>query len=316
MVHYSGIWPALVTPLTAEGQVNVPVTEKLINDLIVAGISGLYVCGGTGEGVLLAPAIRRSMAEITLGIVSGRVPVMVHIGAINTEIAVGLAQHATLIGADAISSVPPFYYSVPFSATLAHYQAILHAADNVPLYVYYIPGATGNLMTPEQLLEICALDGVAGFKYTSQDLFALTRIMAMRDPDKVNVFSGPDELFLPCLALGADGAIGTTYNFMPRLYIDIYESYLHGQVQQACQLQLVATTIITKLLPLGAIAATKALLSMLGYPVGFPVPPLPRIEGKLADELRSQLEEAGLFRMVKRPAIYGPAGDSVCGRLA
>ncbi len=315
MVHYSGIWPALVTPLGPDGQVNVAAAEKLINDLIATGISGLYVCGGTGEGVLLAPEVRRSMAEVVLGVVSGRVPVMVHIGAINTETAVGLAQHASLVGADAISSVPPFYYSVPFSATLTHYQAILSAA-NIPLYVYYIPGATGNPMTPEQLLEICALDGVAGFKYTSQDLFALTRIMAMRDPDKVNILSGPDELFLPCLALGADGAVGTTYNFMPRLYIDIMGSYLHGKVEEARKLQLIATTIITKLLPLGAIAATKALLPLLGYQVGFGVPPLPRIEGKQVEVLRAQLEEAGLFRMVKRAAEYGPAGDPLCGRLA
>ncbi|MHB9034384.1 MAG: dihydrodipicolinate synthase family protein [Anaerolineae bacterium] len=315
MVHYSGIWPALVTPLTAEGQVNVAVAEKLVNDLVACGISGLYVCGGTGEGVLLDPAVRRSMAEVALGASSGRVPVMVHIGAINTETAVGLAQHASLIGADAISAVPPFYYSVPFSATIAHYRAILNAA-NVPLYVYYIPGATGNPMTPEQLLELCALDGVAGFKYTSQDLFAFTRIMAMRDPEKVNVLSGPDELFLPCLALGADGAIGTTYNFMPRLYIDIMGSYQHGEVSEARQLQLIATTIITKLLPLGAIAATKALLPLLGYQVGYGVPPLPRIEGNQVDELREQLDQAGLFRMLKREAKYGPAGDPMRGRLA
>lgn len=315
MVHYSGIWPALVTPLTANGEVNTPVVEQLVNDLIAAGISGLYVCGGTGEGVLLAPSVRRTMAEVALGAAAGRVPVMVHIGAINTEVAVGLAQHASLIGADAISAVPPFYYSVPFSAIKAHYQTITRASS-VPLYVYYIPGATGNALTPEQLLEICMLDGISGFKYTSQDLFSLTRIMAMRDPARVNIFSGPDELFLPCLSLGVDGAVGTTYNFMPRLYIDIMESYLHGEFLEARQLQLIATTIITKLLPLGAIAATKALLPMLGYQVGHGVPPLPRIEGEAAHQLRVELERAGLWEMLKREAKYGPAGDPMCGKLA
>lgn len=315
MVHYGGIWPALVTPLTTSGDVNTPVVERLVNDLIAAGISGLYVCGGTGEGVLLAPAVRRAMAEVALGAASGRVPVMVHIGAINTETAVGLAQHASLIGADAISSVPPFYYSVPFSAVKAHYQAITRASG-VPLYVYYIPGATGNALAPEQLLEICMMDGIAGFKYTSQDLFSLTRIMAMRDPARVNVFSGPDELFLPCLSLGVDGAVGTTYNFMPRLYIDIMESYLHGEFLEARHLQLIATTIITKLLPLGAIAATKALLPMLGYEVGFGVPPLPRIEGDAVQQLRSELERAGLWQMLKRESRYGPAGDPMRGKLA
>lgn len=315
MVKYSGIWPALVTPLSADGRVNVAVTESLVHDLIATGISGLYVCGGTGEGILLSPTVRREMAEVVLGAVSGRVPVIVHIGAINTETAVELAQHASLVGADAISAVPPFYYSVPFKAVVTHYQTILEAA-RVPLYVYYIPGATGTPLSPEQLLELCALDGVAGFKYTSQDLFSLTRILAMRDPDKVNVLSGPDELFLPCLALGVDGAIGTTYNFMPRLYIDIMQCYLHGEFLEARRLQHVATSIINTLLPLGAIAATKALLPFLGYQVGFGVPPLPRIEGAEAQLLYDNLERVGLVEMMKRNALYGPAGDPMRGKLA
>jgi N-acetylneuraminate lyase len=315
MEIYRGIWPALVTPLTREGRVNIPVTEALINDLIAAGISGLYVCGGTGEGVLLSPAVRREMAEVALGVVSGRIPVMVHIGAINTETAVELAQHASLVGADAISAVPPFYYSVPFAATLTHYRTILSAAP-VPLYVYYIPSATGNPFSAEQLLELCALDGVAGFKYSSQDLYTLTRLLAMRDPDKMNVFSGPDELFLPCLALGADGAIGTTYNFMPRLYIDIMQCYLHGDYLEARRLQHIATGLIHVLLPLGAIAATKALLPFLGYQVGFGVPPLPRIEGAEAQRLHDSLVRAGLDDMLKRNALYGAPGDPIRGKLA
>ncbi|NLV74864.1 MAG: dihydrodipicolinate synthase family protein [Chloroflexi bacterium] len=315
MPHYTGIWPALVTPLTDEHQVNEAATAKLINDLIASGISGLYVCGGTGEGVILLPEVRRTMTEVALGVVAGRVPVIVHVGAVNTDQAVGLAQHASLIGADAISAVPPFYYSVPFSAVKAHYQAITDAAS-VPLYIYYIPGATGTPMAPEQLLELCAMDGVAGFKYTSQDLYSFTRLMAMRDPERVNVFSGPDELFLPCLALGADGAIGTTYNFMPRLYIDIYESYRVGEVEQARKLQWAATQLIHRLLPPGAIAATKVLLHWLGYEVGFCMPPLPRIEGDAAEDLRVQLEAAGLFELVQRKAKHGPAGDPMRGRLA
>ena len=315
MVKYSGIWPALVTPLTSDGRVNVPVTEALINDLIATGISGLYVCGGTGEGILLSPTVRREMVEVALGAVSGRVPVIIHIGAINTETAVELAQHASLVGADAISAVPPFYYSVPFSATVTHYRTILNAA-RMPLYVYYIPTATGTPLSPEQLLELCALDGVAGFKYTSQDLYSLTRVLAMRDPEKVNVFSGPDELFLPCLALGVDGAIGTTYNFMPRLYIDIMQCFLHGEFLEARRLQHIATTIISTLLPLGAIAATKALLLFLGYQVGFGVPPLPRIEGAEAQRLYDNLERVGLVEMQKRNALYGSVGDPMRGKLA
>jgi N-acetylneuraminate lyase len=140
--------------------------------------------------------------------------------------------------------------------------------------------------------------------------------MAMRDTEKVNVLSGPDELFLSCLSLGADGAIGTTYNFMPRLYIDIRQSYLHGDVQTAQRLMNMASNIITTLFPHGVIPATKALLAMMGFPVGHGVPPMPAVEGQAAACLRSDAERAGLFELVQRPALYGPPGDPMRGKLA
>jgi len=315
MAKYSGIWPALVTPLTAEGRVDVKSTEALIEALLATGIGGLYVCGGTGEGILLSPQVRREMADTAIGIVSGRVPVMVHIGAITTEWAVDLAKEACAAGADALSAIPPFYYAYPFAAILQHYRAIAAVAQ-APLYVYYIPSATGNAMSPEQLLEICALDGVAGFKYTSQDLFYFSRIMAMRDPERVNVLSGPDELFLPCLSLGAEGAIGTTYNFMPRLYIDIRQSYLQGDVRTAQQLMMTASNIITSLIPHGVISATKALLAMMGFPVGHGVAPMPVVQGEQAARLRADAERNGLFEQVHREALYGLPGDPMRGKLA
>lgn len=315
MQKFTGIWPALVTPLTAEGRINVKATEQLVESLLATGIGGLYVCGGTGEGVLLSPEARREMAEAVISIVAGQVPVMVHVGAITTETAIELTRHANLAGADAVSAIPPFYYAYPFRAILEHYRAIANEAD-MPVYIYYIPGSTGASITPEQLLEICALDGVAGFKYTSQDLYYLSRLMILRDTDRVNVLSGPDELFLSCLALGVEGAIGTTYNFMPRLYIDIMQSYLRGDVTTARRLQLAATNLIGKLFPYGVIPATKALLAMLGYSVGHGVPPMPPVEGDDAKKLRQDLEEAGLFGLLRRNALYGPPGDPMRGKLA
>ncbi|MHB1294053.1 MAG: dihydrodipicolinate synthase family protein [Anaerolineae bacterium] len=314
MPAFKGVWPALVTPLTADGQVDVAATEQLIGGLLTTGISGLYVCGGTGEGVLLSPAVRREMAEVAIGAVARQIPVMVHVGSITTEVAIDLAQHASLAGADAVSAIPPFYYGYPFAAVEAHYRAIA-AASSVPSYLYYIPGSTGNAMTLEQLLRLCAIEGVAGLKYTSHDLFLFSRLMNARDPEKVNVLSGPDELFLPCAALGADGAIGTTYNFMPRLFVDIRASLLAGDVQTARSLQFAANRIIDVLIPYGVISATKALLGMLGFPVGMGVPPMPAIDGDVARKLRKELEDAGLWGLVKRSALHGPEGDPGRGHL-
>jgi len=282
MVKLVGICPALVTPLTSEGGVNVKAAERLIESLIAAGVGGLYVCGGTGEWLLLSPTVRRQMAEVAIGAVAERVPVVVHIGAATTEQAVELARHARASGADAISAVPPFYYGYPFTATVEYYRAIA-MASGLPLYIYHIPGATGAALTPD-----------------------LSRLLAMRDPDHVNVVSGPDELFLPCFALGVEGAIGTTYNFMPRLYIDIMQSAIRGELGMARRLQYAANAVIKVLLPYGGIPATKAVLTMMGFDVGYCVPPMPAIDGEVAESLRRDMEVAGLFGLLKRNALYGP----------
>jgi N-acetylneuraminate lyase len=179
-----------------------------------------------------------------------------------------------------------------------------------------VPGATGIAISPEQLLEICAVDGIAGLKYTSHDLLYLARLLALRDPDEVNVFSGPDELFLPCLSLGVEGAIGTTYNFMPRLYIDIMQSFLRGEFATARRLQFAADDIIGVLIKYGVIPATKALLKTLGHDVGFGVPPMPRISGDRAEALRRDLESVGLSGLLRRNSLYGPPEDPMRGKLA
>ena len=315
MDEFTGIWPALVTPLTKNGPVRVEAAERLVESLIAAGAGGIYVCGGTGEGVLLPSHVRCEMAEAAVGAVAGRVPVMVHIGAASTRESVELAQHANFTGADAISAVPPFYYTYSFRDVVSHYRAISSASD-VPLYVYHAPRATGASATPEQLLELCALDGVAGIKYSSHDLHSLSRLLAMRDRSEVNVLSGPDELFLPCLALGVEEAIGTTYNFMPRVFIDVMQSCLRGDLTVARRLQFAANDIIAALVPFGIIPATKALLSMLGHEVGHGVPPMPAVGGDDARRLRRALEEAGLFGLLRRNALYGPPSDPMRGRLA
>ncbi|MFH1085111.1 MAG: dihydrodipicolinate synthase family protein [Chloroflexota bacterium] len=315
MTPFTGVWPALVTPLTAEGEIDAPAAERLIEALIAAGAAGLYVCGGTGEGVLLGSARRRRMAEVAIGAVAGRIPVMVHIGAITTAESVALASHATAAGADAVSAVPPFYFAYPFAAVKEHYRAIA-AASGVPVYLYYIPGATGGAVSVPQLLELCALEGVAGLKYTSQDLYFLSRLLAERDPGRVNVLSGPDELFLPCLSMGVEGCIGTTYNFMPRLYIDIWQTYLRGEVAQARVLQKAGSDVIAVLIRHSVLPATKALLGLLGFPVGHGVLPMPPVVGDALEALRRDLAAVGLWDLVHRPALYGPAGDPMRGTLA
>jgi N-acetylneuraminate lyase len=313
MVWFQGIWPALVTPLATEDSVSEIATESLVASLLQCGVGGIYVAGGTGEGVILPAHVRRQVAEVVVDTVAGRVPVMVHVGALNSEEGLGLARHAQQIGADAVSAVPPFYYSYDLSSIQDHYRRIIDAAQ-LPLYIYHIPATTGTSLEPDQLLDLCQVPGIRGFKYTSHDLAYLSSLLARRDQG-TNILSGPDELLLPCLALGVDGAIGTTYNLMPRLYLDLAHAVQVGNLPLARQLQFQANAIIDALRPFGVIPATKATLDSLGFAVGQASRPLQQLDASRRAELGVALHKAGWTVLLERPRVYD-ADDPMRGQLA
>jgi N-acetylneuraminate lyase len=302
MTRFAGVWPALVTPLTEEDRINVSVTRRLVDHLIGCGIGGLYVCGGTGEGVLLPASERKTMAETVVEQVNGRVPVMVHVGAVATAEAIDLARHAEAAGADAVAAVPPFYYSVGFQAIAEHYELIA-AASSLPLYLYYIPGTTGVTLNAEQMWELCQIPNVRGFKYSAFDMYLLEQILALGRPSTgsgqgtLNVFSGPDQLFAPMLTVGVDGAVGTTYNLLPRHFCRIYQAFQRGDIDEARRLQSQANRVIDVFIKHGALPAVKEMMRMLGFDCGYCRRPLGRLDGDQIAAMRADLDQIGFWEL-------------------
>lgn len=294
-MKFQGIWPALVTPLTEDERINVPVTRRLVDWLIDCGASGFYVCGGTGEGILLSLETRQTMAETVLEQVSGRVPVIVHVGAAATADALLLARHAGQVGADAVAAIPPFYYHIGFQAIKEHYELIA-GASSLPLYLYYIPGATGVNVTAAQMWELCQIPNVRGFKYTSFDLYLLEQILALSD-GMLNVFCGPDQLFAPMLTVGVDGAIGSTYNVLTRHYVRIYDSFHAGDIDEARRLQAVANRVIDVWTAYD-LPAIKEMLRMLGFDCGHCRRPFRRLNATEIERLCVDLARVGFFELV------------------
>jgi N-acetylneuraminate lyase len=310
MTRFTGVWPALVTPLTEQDRINVSATRRLVDHLMGCGVGGLYVCGGTGEGVLLPASERKTMAETVVEQVDGRVPVMVHVGAVATAEAVELARHAEAAGADAVAAVPPFYYNVGFQAIVEHYELIA-AASSLPLYLYYIPGTTGVTLSAEQMWELCQIPNVRGFKYSAFDMYLLEQILALgrpstrsgRDPSTgsgqstLNVFSGPDQLFAPMLTVGVDGAVGTTYNLLPRHFVRIYQAFQRGDIGEARRLQSQANRVIDVFIKHGALPAVKEMMRMLGFDCGYCRRPLGRLDEDQVAALRADLDRIGFWEI-------------------
>ncbi len=288
-----GAIPALVTPFNAAGEVAEEMLRRLVELHIGVGANGLYLCGGTGEGVLLRAAERKKVVEVAVSQARGRVPVVVHVGCVSTDEAVELAVHAKEAGADAVSSVPPFFYPVSADGIYFHYRRIAESS-HLPLFVYNIPSLTGVTVTPAMLTKLMEIPGMIGIKFSSYNLFELRQMVGL-DGGRLNVLSGNDEIFLAALVMGAHGSIGLTHNIMPRLYLDIFERFTAGRLEEAQELQGFAVRVISVLLKYPVIAAGKEILRISGYDCGDCRRPLDSLSDTQKISLRQELTQVGFF---------------------
>jgi len=292
---FHGAWPALVTPATADGGVNMAVLNDLVDWLLEKKVDGLYLCGGTGEGLLLPPADRRAVVESVVAQVDGRIPTIVHVGSINTREAAALAAHAQERGADGVSSVLPVYLGGG-DATFRHFGAIAAAAPALPFFPYIFGGQTDAVSLMRELL--CRVPNVGGAKYTGPSMFELAQIIELGDEQPREsgwtIFSGMDEQCLFGLMMGAPGNIGTTLNVMPGPYRLMRASYEAGDTAQALDLQKRANRLTAVMIKHGVAAATRVALKFIGFDCGDPRLPQEPISPAKEEKVAAELEEADL----------------------
>ncbi|MBS0210123.1 MAG: dihydrodipicolinate synthase family protein [Planctomycetes bacterium] len=287
------ILPALVTPLTPNGDLDVASAERLIDHLYTRGVGGLYVTGSTGEGIYLDFEIRRRLVELAVSMSANRGQVVVHVGAIQTSAALQLAAHAAKVGATAVSSIPPFVGGFSWPEVHDYYRR-LGEASPLPVVAYYIPGLTGQTFSVDQLASLLSLPNIVGFKSTDTNLYLMQRLLSRFSSDQI-MYNGPDELLAMGLGMGAHGGIGTTYNFMPELILQVARYVAAGQLREATQVQKQVNEIIEALLRHQGLAASKQILYWQGL-IDHPDCAAPRapLTPPAQAELRRSLERTSL----------------------
>lgn len=277
-----GIMPALMTAFdTATESISKENTAALVKKLKLAGVHGFYVGGSSGEMVLCSVKERMELLETVME-ASGDLTVIAHTGAMSTSDAILLSRHAESAGADAISSVTPLYYKYSFRE-IKYYYSRLCEAVNIPVIIYNIPALTGTALDFGQLSELLSIDGVGGIKFTSSDFFLLNRLK-QEFPDKV-FYNGCDEMLLSGLSAGADGGIGTTYNFMPEMFLSIYELFNNGRMKEANAVQSLANKIIAEVVSRGTLSASKQMICFSGLDYGVCREPLLPLDETAKNEL-------------------------------
>jgi dihydrodipicolinate synthase/N-acetylneuraminate lyase len=284
-----GIVPALCTPFDEDGELAVDRVPPLIRSLLDAGVVGFFVCGSTGEGKGMTVPERKQMGEAAVREVGGAVPVMLHVGGTSTDNAVELARHAASIGADATASVAPIDAPNNLAAAVKHYAAI-GAATDLPFYLYWMADAADPSATAEQFLDAMKpVRNFAGFKFTDKNFYLFQRLVDCSG-GTLNAVTGPDEMCVAGMAMGSDGAIGSTYNIMPRLVVGMYDAFHSGEISSAMEAQVKVNRVLSLLFRVGVLAAIKAILGWRGTPVGEPRPPTPRLSAEGCDELKRALD--------------------------
>jgi len=262
---FKGIFTALLTPFDENDQVNTKVLRELIDYNLEKGVQGFYVGGSTAEAFMLTEEERLLVMKTVSDHAKGRCTLIAHVGCISTAQAIRLAKAAKEWGYDAMSAVAPFYYKFNFKEIKKYYYDIVDAVD-LPMIIYNFPAFSGVNLTVENVKEFLCDDRFIGVKHTSSDYFALEQFKAAF-PDKI-LYNGYDETFLAGLSMGADGAIGSTFNLMAEKFIQIREAFIKEDLKTAQELQKEANRIIQALCKVGVMQGEKAIMDALGLEFG------------------------------------------------
>lgn len=277
MRTFSGFWPALITPYTANDEVNVTVLRELVDYLVGKGVSGLYLCGSTGEGAFLKADERRLVVETVMERVAGRVPIIVHVGAAVLNDSVALARHAQETGAAGVSSIlPPVVYDA--RGVIPYFERIAAGAPELP-FLPYLFGYTRDALALIQ--DLAHIPNLAGTKYTAPNMYEMNLLIQFRK-EGWTVFSGMDEQAVLGQMYGAAGMIGSTLNFMPGVYRCIRELCGKGDYAAANDIQQRANKVTQLFIATGFVGSFREAMKLLGFDCGAPrVPNLPLAPGKV-----------------------------------
>ncbi len=271
-LHLEGLIAAPFTPMKADGSLHTDVIPAYYEFLKHNGVSGAFICGSTGEGVSLTLREKKLVTEAWAACAAGdqAFTVMPLLGGTCIADCIDLARHAAGVGMDAVSFTSPSYFKPANVEMLAEcIGAIAASVPEMPFYYYHIPVLTGVGFAMYDLLR--AIDGrvpnFAGIKYTHEDFMDFQSCLNFQN-GKYDMLWGRDENMLSALAIGAKGAVGSTFNYAAPLYHRLMEAYEKGQMDTAATLQQLSIDMIRLLGKYGGISVGKSYMKLAGLDCG------------------------------------------------
>jgi N-acetylneuraminate lyase len=298
----TGLVAATFTPMHDDGSLNLGQIEAIVQHLIDSQVAGLYVCGTTGEGPSLSTEEREAVVAAYVAAVQGRIPVIVQVGHTSLAEAARLARHAQSAGAQAISAVAPWYFKPDSLPVLIDcLKEITSAAPQLPFYYYHLPSITGIDLDMCHLLQAADehLPSLVGIKYTAPRIDQFQACVEF-EGGRYDILFGCDEMLLSALAVGAQGAVGSTYNFLTPLYRRLIDAFQANDLDQARRLQSQAVRIIHAIVRFRGVAGLKAAMKIRGVDCGPCRLSLQTVGADELEQLRQELSSLASWAQAAR----------------
>jgi len=294
---WEGVFPAMLTPFTADDKIDFALFEKNVKAQVEAGIEGLILGGSLGEGSTLDSEEKIQLLVYAVEIVKGKIPVVLTIAEQATKVAVQLAKDAEKNGADGLMILPPMRYKADDRETVEYFKTIA-GNTSLPIMIYNNPVDYKIEVTLEMFEELVACPNIQYVKESTRDVTNITR-MRNRFGDRYSLFCGVDTLVMEELMLGADGIVGGLVDAFPEETVAIYKLVKAGMYKEALDiyrwfLPLLELDIQPKLVQYIKLAATQTGICTENVRA-----PRLKLEGKERESVLATINKA----MANRPAL-------------
>lgn len=287
-----GLIAAAHTGFKPDGSVNLAIIKDQVNMLVKQRVTGVYISGTTGEGICCSVAERKAVMDEWAKYGKGKLFLIVHIGALSLKDVQELGAYAVKVGMDATSIVPPNFFKPGSIDMLIQYlKEALKTSTKLPFY-YYHTGMSGVNFDMEAFLK--AADGkiknLAGIKFNYADLYMFQRCLRYGG-GKFDITWGIDEWFAGAVALGAQSAIGSTYNYSAGIYYKIWDAVKKGNLKAVEAGMKKVCDIVDILVQYGGVAGGKVMCKMWGLDLG---------DVRLPNKSLKPADKAAIVRRIKK----------------
>ena len=266
---FKGLVAAAYTPMHEDESIAPEKIAPLVEYAVRQKFAGLFAVGSTGEFCSLTMEERKLVAKTYI--------------------------REAAAGADALCAIAPYYFRPETVRDLAEFiKRIAPACDGKPLYLYHAPGITHVNLPMSEFVKIM-LDEVpnfAGIKFTNENLCEFERCVALGG-DRIQMMFGRDEMLLGALAMGAEAGVGTTFNYLPKIYRGVIEAFESGDMAKARSFMELSHRAVTISARYG-LASIKVFMKFAGIDPGPMRSPVNRLNAEEERNFREELSRAGL----------------------